>query len=69
MVQTSTGGGACFVSGGRGFTFNFLGDGLAGQKMAVSRPQKRKLRLAPGGLMSSRSGTTAYRDQGVAGSS
>lgn len=25
MVQTSTGGGACFVSGGRGFTFNFLG--------------------------------------------
>ena len=24
MLQTSTGGGACFVSGGRGFTFNFL---------------------------------------------
>ena len=48
MVQTSTGGGACFVSGGRGFTFNFLGDGLAGQKMAVSRPQKRKLNWPPG---------------------
>ena len=25
MLQTSTGGGSCFVSGGRGFTFNFLG--------------------------------------------
>ena len=49
MLQTSTGGGACFVSGGRGFTFNFLGGRPAWPEDGSQPTTETEIEIGPRG--------------------